>query len=444
MDLAVKWNWVPILFSFYLKGRSVVFRPVYLTAVVMLSVLTVMPPTVGLAKDSHQKSSKHRRSSNVDNKSRAANVRNKSRTPSSSKKLSKSSKNLSKANRSSRKVQSTPARKVPTTKRAAKIPATKQTSKVRPSKRAAKTSDTQRAAKVPSVTIPPSTKPDRRKHRRPDVLGNVPPSTKPDRRKHHRPDVLGNVPPSTKPDRRKHHRPDVLGNVPPSIEPDSLKPNRPGKNGKRRGTNKLEGIRNFDHWVNRSGEGKLKSIEVEKFHGKFGNVRNSANMKLKIPQARHAKNFAIRKLSLHSRCHWWIDFVIGGHWHRNHCHWWDYCDTPDYWRCWTPCRYQVVSCPPVDGYVSSSWYFGIDCILVPDMAAYGIQEVKPNSPAAYAGLREGDLIVSINGQGIEDELVLPYAIQTSGGRLELGVIREGSDEPVLVYVALQQIERLSY
>ena len=460
MDLAVKWNWVPILFSFYLKGRSVVFRPVYLTAVVMLSVLTVMPPTVGLAKDSHQKSSKHRRSSNVDNKSRAANVRNKSRTPSSSKKLSKSSKNLSKANRSSRKVQSTPARKVPTTKRAAKIPATKQTSKVRPSKRAAKTSDTQRAAKVrPSKRAAKTSDTQRAAKVRPSKRAEkisdtqraakvpsvtIPPSTKPDRRKHRRPDVLGNVPPSTKPDRRKHHRPDVLGNVPPSIEPDSLKPNRPGKNGKRRGTNKLEGIRNFDHWVNRSGEGKLKSLEVEKFHGKFGNVRNSANMKLKIPQARHAKNFAIRKLSLHSRCHWWIDFVIGGHWHRNHCHWWDYCDTPDYWRCWTPCRYQVVSCPPVDGYVSSSWYFGIDCILVPDMAAYGIQEVKPNSPAAYAGLREGDLIVSINGQGIEDELVLTYAIQTSGGHLELGVIREGSDEPVLVYVALQLIERLSY
>ena len=78
------------------------------------------------------------------------------------------------------------------------------------------------------------------------------------------------------------------------------------------------------------------------------------------------------------------------------------------------------------------------------MAAYGIQDVKPNSPAAFAGLRQGDLIVSINGQGIEDESVLPYAIQTSGGHLELGVIREGNDEPFLGYVRLQQIDRLSY
>ena len=78
------------------------------------------------------------------------------------------------------------------------------------------------------------------------------------------------------------------------------------------------------------------------------------------------------------------------------------------------------------------------------MAAYGVQDVKPNSPAAFAGLRQGDLIVSINGQGIEDESVLPYAIQTSGGHLELEVIREGSDEPTLGYVALQQIERMSY
>ena len=42
------------------------------------------------------------------------------------------------------------------------------------------------------------------------------------------------------------------------------------------------------------------------------------------------------------------------------------------------------------------------------------------------------------------ESVLPYAIQASGGHLELGVIREGSDEPVFVYVALQRIKRLSY
>jgi type II secretory pathway component PulC len=59
-------------------------------------------------------------------------------------------------------------------------------------------------------------------------------------------------------------------------------------------------------------------------------------------------------------------------------------------------------------------------------------------------LQQGDLIVSINGLEIADESVLPNAIQTSGGLLNLGVIRDGAEEPVLVQVALRRIQKLSY
>jgi hypothetical protein len=462
-----------------------VFRFIYLIAVVMLSVLMVIPTTVSLAKDSHQKSSQQRRSSNGVKPPRTANVRNKSRASSPGKKVSKSSKNSSKASRSSRKGPSAPTRKQPAPKRSSKVhsshrssksPSTDRSSKVRSSKQSSKIRETRRASKdrIPkreSKTRDAKRDPKVRdtRHASKDPIPKRESKTRDAKRdpkvrdtRHASKDPIPKreskisdtervskhgsvtIPPSTKPDRQERHRPDVLGNNLPNVNLDLHDPNRPGKNRKRRNANKLEGIRNFDRWVDHRGKGKFKSLKLEKFHGKFGDVRNSGNRKLQVPQARQAKNFAIRRLSLRSGCHWWINFVIGGHWQRNHCHWWNHCYSPNYWRCWTPCRYQVVSCPPIEGYVSSSWYFGIDCILVPDMAAYGIQDVKPNSPAAFAGLRQGDLIVSINGQGIEDESVLPYAIQTSGGHLELEVIREGSDEPALVYVALQQIKRLSY
>jgi len=214
--------------------------------------------------------------------------------------------------------------------------------------------------------------------------------------------------------------------------------------GKLNGITKLAGIKKFEGLVGQIGDHKVTPIKLGEFDRKFGDILRGADLKMDLVKKQHAKKFAIQKLSLQPHCHWWIDFVIGCNWHWNHCHWWDYCYTPAYWHCWTPCYYNVVYCPPVNGGVSSSWYFGIDCILIPDMTAYGIQAVKPNSPAAFAGLKQGDLIVSINGNGIADESVLSHAIHTSGGLLELGVIRDGSDQPVLVEVALQRIQKLSY
>ena len=152
-----------------------------------------------------------------------------------------------------------------------------------------------------------------------------------------------------------------------------------------------------------------------------------------------AKKAAILNLHLHGGCHWWVDMVIGCHWNMHHCGWWDICYTPGYWHCWTPCHYNVIYCPAVAGYASSAWYFGVDCMLIPDLSAYGIQDVKVNSPAERAGLKPGDLIVSINGQAIENETVMRDAIHRSGGYLELGVISEGSEQAVAVQVELQRV-----
>ena len=450
------------------------FRFIYLIAVAMLSVLMVIPATVSLAKDSRQKSSQQRQASKGAKPPRTTKVRNKSRAPSSGKKISKSSKNSSKEGRSTRKGLSAPTRQQPASQRSSKVRSSKQSSKIRDTRRASKDPNRKREAKNRDAKREAKVRDNRRALKDPNrkreaknrdakreakVRDNRRTSKDPNRKRESKNrdakrDARVRDARRGSKDRISKRESKISDiervskhgsvTVPRNVNLDLYDPNRLGKNRKRRNANKLEGIRNFDRWVDHHGKGKFRSLKLEKFRGKFGDVRNSGNRQLQVPQARRAKTFAIRRLSLRSGCHWWINFVIGGHWQRNHCHWWDHCYSPNYWRCWTPCRYQVISCPPINGYVRSSWYFGIDCILVPDMAAYGVQDVKPNSPAAFAGLRQGDLIVSINGQGIEDESVLPYSIQTSGGHLELEVIREGSDEPTLVYVTLQQIERLSY
>lgn len=210
------------------------------------------------------------------------------------------------------------------------------------------------------------------------------------------------------------------------------------------GVNKLVGLDKFKDLTGKVGNQKFQPIKLQKLNGNLANVWKGGNLKIAPAKQLAAKQCAIQNLSLAPHCHWWVDFVAGCHWNWNNCHWWDYCHSPGYWNCWTPCHYQIVYCPSNSGYVSSSWYFGVDCILVPDMAAYGIQDVKLNSPAALAGLQQGDLIVSINGLEIADESVLPNAIQTSGGLLNLGVIRNGAEEPVLVQVALRRIQKLSY
>lgn len=210
-------------------------------------------------------------------------------------------------------------------------------------------------------------------------------------------------------------------------------------------TGKLSGFTKFQKLASaKKPSAVLKPLALGKLPTTLAGVKGAKAFTLTSPFATKAKAAAIKKLGLHPHSHWWVDFCIGWHWHTHRIRWWDHCYTPGYWSCWTTHRYRVVEVPATARYAATSWYLGVDCVLIPDMACYGVQEVQPNSPAAAAGLTPGDMIVSVNGLNIADEGVLQRSIQTSGGVLQLGVLRDGSEKPMEVAVALQQVTALSY
>ncbi len=63
-----------------------------------------------------------------------------------------------------------------------------------------------------------------------------------------------------------------------------------------------------------------------------------------------------------------------------------------------------------------------------------IANVAPNSPAARAGLKSGDLIVSVDGQDVEDPNAFDYRFATKplGGNAKLGVLRAGREQAVTI------------
>ena len=185
-----------------------------------------------------------------------------------------------------------------------------------------------------------------------------------------------------------------------------------------------------------------KVIPLKQLNGNFAAIIKNGKLQSKIGNQLKAKQFALKNLVIANNCHWWIDFCIGMHWHQhNHC--WDYCYDPGYWDCWTPCNWQVVYCPSTPICDASRWYLGMDGMIVPD-TGMGVENVKPNSPAALAGLRPGQMIVGVNGQRMVSEEVLIEAIATSDGHLVFAVLVDGSDEPVEIVVHLRRIALLSY
>ena len=63
-----------------------------------------------------------------------------------------------------------------------------------------------------------------------------------------------------------------------------------------------------------------------------------------------------------------------------------------------------------------------------------IANVAPDSPAARASLKPGDLIVSVDGQNVEDPNAFDYRFATKplGGTARLGIVRGGRDQTVTV------------
>jgi Do/DeqQ family serine protease len=68
-----------------------------------------------------------------------------------------------------------------------------------------------------------------------------------------------------------------------------------------------------------------------------------------------------------------------------------------------------------------------------------VVNVAPNGPAAAAGLRTGDLIVSVDGQPVDDPNAFEYRFATKplGGKAQLGIIRSGKE--LTIAVALEPV-----
>ncbi len=66
-----------------------------------------------------------------------------------------------------------------------------------------------------------------------------------------------------------------------------------------------------------------------------------------------------------------------------------------------------------------------------------VAEVQPDSPAAKAGLKNGDVIVAVNGQKVEDSHRLSFTVGAiaPGTKLDLTVIRDGKEQKLKAVAA---------
>jgi serine protease Do len=69
-----------------------------------------------------------------------------------------------------------------------------------------------------------------------------------------------------------------------------------------------------------------------------------------------------------------------------------------------------------------------------------VQDVTPNGPAASAGLKAGDAIISVGGRTVAngDELVAEVSAHHPGDKLKIGYLREGKQQEATITVADRQ------
>jgi len=175
---------------------------------------------------------------------------------------------------------------------------------------------------------------------------------------------------------------------------------------------------------------------LKDFWKKGNSAKNQAELKA-------VRNFANRCIRNPAACGWWVDFCCH--------HWWDWCCYPNYWHCWDHCYWDTVYCPSRVVVVNGtqqvlqevSYYLGMSGSQIPNFG-FGIQQVKSGSPAERAGLKQGDVIVSVNGQQMTGEEVLTRSMQQAGGVLDLEVVAQGSETPRMVRVVAEQVRSSSF
>jgi len=173
--------------------------------------------------------------------------------------------------------------------------------------------------------------------------------------------------------------------------------------------------------VQRNVGGGLKKSSLQQVarHVSSKSVRKATERVARWAPARHCVRYR------HAR--WWLDFACG--FQRYSGRPWD-C-YPGYWDLWRPCSYVIVPCQDF------RYYVGLQCVTIPDLNCLGIESVQPDSPAALAGLRPGDIILSVNGKPLGSEDILLQEIAT--GKLSFEVLRDGDEVPTSIAFLPQRL-----
>ena len=94
----------------------------------------------------------------------------------------------------------------------------------------------------------------------------------------------------------------------------------------------------------------------------------------------------------------------------------------------------------VSGKPVSHPYIGIEVSTADGNAGAQVQSVQPNSPAATAGLKAGDLITGYNGQAVHtsDDLINDVQAGQANTSVALTVVRSGATQTINVTLGEQK------
>lgn len=89
------------------------------------------------------------------------------------------------------------------------------------------------------------------------------------------------------------------------------------------------------------------------------------------------------------------------------------------------------------------WYLGLRGLILPGKGL-GIEQIEIDSPADFAGLKQGMIITQVNGVPMIDEAAMAQVIERSGGILEMDVLDKLDGKIVPVTVRMKRLVISSY